>query len=110
MKAQTLRSLAGVAVICCLAAGCAVERHPVVVTPSGAVVVPKSPPPARHEVLPSPPDETAVWVPGFWKFHADHWFWMDGHWEEPPNLRTAWVDGHWRRTTQGWVWTPGHWD
>jgi hypothetical protein len=91
-----------------LIAGCSTGR-PVVVTPSGAVVVPEAPPPPKHEAVGAPPNASQVWVEGYWSYQDGRWAWISGHWETRPTATAAWVPGHWDHTNVGWVWRPGYW-
>jgi hypothetical protein len=49
------------------------------------VIVPYPPPPARVEVVPSPPPEmkSPVWTDGEWRWTGRRWVWQPGHWELP---------------------------
>ncbi len=115
MKRQTL-TLLGVGLVGgLLAVGCHTSKpaqptHPVVVTPSGEIVVPE-PPPAPRPENPSPaPAAYDVWIPGYWTWSDRQWVWVPGNWQAPPREGTTWVAGHWEHETRGWVWTPGHWE
>jgi len=49
------------------------------------VDIPYPPPPARVEVIPTPPaDRGAVWVDGEWAWQGKHWDWQAGGWVVPP--------------------------
>jgi hypothetical protein len=49
------------------------------------VLVPYPPPPARVEVIPSPPKDlkNPVWVDGEWQWKGRRWVWQAGQWELP---------------------------
>ena len=49
------------------------------------VAIPYPPPPARVEVIPSTPEETAVWVDGEWSWSGRRWNWRRGRWVIPPH-------------------------
>ncbi len=120
MKREMLQLLLLVVLGSCLLTGCA-TRHaqgpaattsgaqPVVVTPSGTVVVPEPAPPSQPGVAGPPATAGYVWRSGYWTFVDWRWVWIPGEWQAPPPTGTAWVPGHWRHTPQGWTWTPGYW-
>jgi len=49
------------------------------------VTVPYPPPPAKVEVIPSPPQElkNPVWIDGEWQWKGRRWVWQAGQWELP---------------------------
>src|SRR5262245_56475058 len=49
------------------------------------VTVPYPPPPAKVEVIPSPPPElkNPVWIDGEWLWRGRRWVWQAGQWELP---------------------------
>jgi hypothetical protein len=49
------------------------------------VLVPYPPPPARVEVIPSPPANVrgAVWIDGEWLWKGARWVWQSGQWQAP---------------------------
>src|SRR5438045_3858722 len=104
MRALTLFGLGGL-----LLTGCP-SHHPVVVTPTGQVVVTEAPPPVRQEVVSTPPSAGYVWIQGYWTHTNNRWVWTPGRWQARPTTTATWVSGHWDRTVNGWVWTPGHWE
>ncbi len=85
-------------------------HHPVVVTPTGRIVVPEAPPAPRREVAGVPPATSDIWVPGYWTYTNNRWVWVPGSWQNPPRVGATWIAGHWEHTSTGWVWTPGHWE
>ena len=46
-------------------------------------LVPYPPPPARVEVIPSPPGPDALWIDGHWFWTAGGYAWHPGRWEKP---------------------------
>lgn len=83
-----------------------------VAVPADRVVVMETPPEPKTEVVGVAPDESHVWVAGYWMRVDERWAWVPGHWEARPRADVAWVPGHWDRAAnnRGWVWTPGHWE
>ena len=111
MKRQILKLLSMGMLGSVLLAGCV--THPgqaVVVTPTGRVVIPETPPPPKQEAMGPPPSVTYVWTPGYWTYHNDSWVWVPGEWQAPPAAGSTWVAGHWDKVAGGWVYTPGHWE
>ena len=87
-------------------------RREAAVVPADHIVVMEAPPEPKREVVGVAPDESHVWVAGYWMRVDDRWVWVPGHWEARPRVGVAWVPGHWDRAAnnRGWVWTPGHWE
>ncbi len=117
MPKQTLSILMAVMAGSFLTSGCinshrVAVREPVVAVPTQRVVVMEAPPTAQAEVVGVAPDESHVWVAGYWMRADQRWVWVPGHWEARPRPNVAWVPGHWDKsdTDRGWVWTPGHWE
>jgi hypothetical protein len=101
-----------IAMIIGMGVGCASKsvHEPVVVTPTGQIVVSDPPPTPREEKTGAAPYAGWAWIPGYWSHHNARWFWVPGRWQAPPAKGSAWVAGHWDRTERGWVWTPGRWE
>src|SRR5262245_51750056 len=115
MKRQTIQLLLLFILSSMAASGCyhqtvVRETQPVVVSPTGDVVVREAPPPVKHEVITTAPSASHVWIPGYWINRQGRYVWMPGHWELRPRSGAAWVPGHWDSTSRGWIWTPGHWE
>jgi hypothetical protein len=76
------------------------------------IAVPFPPPPARPDVIGSPPHEAKdpVWVDGQWVWRGRSWVWQPGQWwERPPDQvwaapaivrledgQLVWFEGTWR--------------
>lgn len=71
------------------------------------VVVMRSVPPPRIEVIPAP-RTGYVWVNGHWRWWRGAYAWEPGHWIA---VRAGyhWVTGHWVPRGSGWVWIDGYW-
>jgi hypothetical protein len=93
-----------------LLVGCATHTRPVVVTPTGQVLVRETPPPPKHEEVGRAPSASYVWTPGYYTYGNSQWVWVPGEWKTPPRAGSTWVAGHWDHVEGGWVWTPGHWE
>jgi len=111
MKGEIL-TLMGMGVLgAMLLVGCATHStQPVVVTPTGQVVVPQKPPRPKQETMGPRPGLAYVWAPGYWTYHDTRWVWVPGEWQPPPRAGATWVAGHWDKVPGGWVWTAGHWE
>ncbi|HEU5122759.1 MAG TPA: hypothetical protein VFW05_01710 [Verrucomicrobiae bacterium] len=96
----------------CINSHHAARREAAVAVPPDHIVVMEAPPEPKREVVGVAPDESHVWVAGYWMRVDDRWVWVPGHWEARPRVGVAWVPGHWDRAAnnRGWVWTPGHWE
>lgn len=112
MKREVRRLWVGLTLGTLLAGGCATKhaQEPVVVTPTGQVVVSHPPPASKHEMPGSAPATGWVWTPGYWTHYNARWVWIPGQWQEPPAAQATWVAGHWDQTNSGWIWVPGHWE
>jgi WXXGXW repeat (2 copies) len=88
--------------------------------PAGCVVVPDqghavdgvvmvAPPPARVEVIGTPPSPEYVWMPGYWNWVGDRHVWVAGRWS-PPKPGRHWVADQWVRQGDGWRMKAGHWE
>jgi len=109
MKRKAMRLLLLVGLGSFALTACETSR-PVVVTPTGQVVVTEPPPPPRKEVVGTPPGAQYVWVQGYWTHTDNRWVWIPGHWQVRPTATSTWVAGHWDRTPTGWLWSRGHWE
>jgi hypothetical protein len=55
------------------------------------VVVLRSPPALRIEVVPPRPSVKHVWVSGFWSWETNAYVWLPGAWMPPPEPAAVWV-------------------
>ena len=69
---------------------------------------PPSTPPMPDTVTPSPAPN-ALWVPGYWGYSEQGYYWVAGHWEIPPPNVQAYVVGHWEQQPRGYVFIPSYW-
>ena len=81
-------------------AGCTVRPPPGQFGQTASV----APPPTRVEVVPPPPSERVVWVPGHWAWDGSDYAWEPGHYVERPSARAEFEPGHWVQTANGWTW------
>jgi len=76
-----------VALLGALATGCGSSLPRPTFAPQSTgflVEVDEVPPPARVEVVPTRPNEQAVWVDGEWLWRRGRWAWLTGRWVAPP--------------------------
>lgn len=74
------------------------------------VVIRIGPPPPRPvEVVPAPPHEGYVWVPGYHRWDGHGYVWVHGAYRRPPHAGAVWVEGDWREERGGHVWHAGYW-
>ena len=117
---MSLRLALCLSILCTLLfAGCTAQPATVVYTS------PPPPPPPQVEVIPAPPYVGAVWVHGYWHWHARGYIWIHGYYPPapvvvvapaprpevvppPPYPAAVWAPGHWQRRYGGWIWIPGH--
>jgi len=69
------------------------------------VVVVRTPPPARVEVVGPRPAVDMMWVAGHWDANWRGWQWVPGHWQR---IERTWVPGHYTWEGRRQVWIGGH--
>jgi hypothetical protein len=69
------------------------------------------PPPASLENGPSvpAPDDSTVYVPGYWDYQQARFAWRPGYWAVNA-ADMVWVPAHYLWTPAGYVFVPGYWD
>jgi len=70
----------------------------------------QKPPAPKMEVKAPKPFNSAVWIPGHWKWNQreQSFIWERGHWIRPRPGK-VWIQGYWQKTPWGYVWVTGHW-
>lgn len=66
------------------------------------------PPPLRVESPTLRPSPVHVWVPGYWKWKAVNYDWVEGRWAKAKKGR-EWVPGTWEQVGSRWIWKAGKW-
>jgi hypothetical protein len=75
----------------------------------GGVFVRFGPPPPPRVVVAARPSHRHVWVPGFYGYRRDRYYWNDGYWSIPPRGYRTYVPGYWQPRRGGYVWVGGYW-
>jgi hypothetical protein len=109
MKGDALKIAVLMVLASSMISGCSSQKQPVVVAPTGHVIVNEPPPPLKQELVGTPPGDSYVWVQGYWTRAEGRWVWVAGHWQTRPTATATWLPGHWDRSASGWIWTPGLW-
>jgi hypothetical protein len=76
-----------------------------------APVVETPPPPLPIYVVPAPPQQDLVWMPGYWFWDEDYgeYFWTPGTWVQPPVANVVWTPGYWGWVNGRYAWNQGYW-
>ena len=72
---------------------------------------PPSPPPLPTvpETMSGTPPANALWIPGYWSYSGNAYFWVAGHWEVPPPNVRSYITAHWERQGHHFYWIPSYW-
>src|SRR5580658_457518 len=73
------------------------------------VVTPPPPPPPPSEVVYAQPSPDALWVPGYYAWNGNSYFWISGHWEIPPPGYHRFVAAHWAYHNGDYVYIRAYW-
>ena len=83
------------------------------VPPPSTVPVPPAPPepPAPLETEPSlpPPDDSSVYIQGYWVYREPNWTWRPGFYA-PYRLGRVWNGPRYIWTPAGYIFVDGYWD
>ena len=63
------------------------------------------PPPPVVRYVPRNPGRGYVWVPGYYAYNANRYYWNDGYWTRPPRGKAKWVGPRYDRGR----YYPGYW-
>ena len=103
-------AIAGLALTWAWTGGCVVTAQPAGAYVEGpGVVVDAEPPAAQVEVQPVIPGPDYIWVPGYWNWGVNGYFWVGGRWGRPPHPGAVWVPHGWERRGGRWHLHGGHW-
>ncbi len=68
-----------------------------------------APPAIPVYVVPAPPQEGFIWVPGHWRWGIFGYYWVPGTWVQPPTFGYLWTPGYWGWGGGGFGWREGYW-
>ena len=68
-----------------------------------------APPPLPVYVQPPCPDPGLMWMPGYWAYGPDGYYWVPGAWVPAPYEGALWTPGYWGWDAGFYVWHPGYW-
>jgi len=63
----------------------------------------------RSEVRIAAPAPGYYWVPGYWDWNGNDWFWVSGVWQQPPHDGARWVRPRYNHRHGQWQYYRGHW-
>ena len=69
----------------------------------------EAPPPLPEEGQPENAVEGTLWVPGYWGWTANSFYWVRGAWMRPPRVGLLWTPGYWVLVGTVYVFHPGYW-
>ncbi|MHB8347662.1 MAG: YXWGXW repeat-containing protein [Acidiferrobacterales bacterium] len=67
------------------------------------------PPALPVYVQPPCPGSRLIWIPGYWAWANDGYFWVPGTWVPAPRPGLLWTPGYWAWRAGFYVWNPGYW-
>ncbi len=75
------------------------------------VSVAVAPPPLVVYDQPIVPGPDYIWMPGYWAYDEDGWYWVPGAWVLPPEPGLLWTPGYWEWDDYGhsYYWHAGYW-
>ncbi|MCA9518970.1 MAG: YXWGXW repeat-containing protein, partial [Myxococcales bacterium] len=73
------------------------------------VMVEEEPPAPYVEDVPPRPYAAAVWIPGYWAWNGNAYYWIDGVWRVPPRTGYVWVRSGWVRDGARYRYVQGRW-
>jgi WXXGXW repeat (2 copies) len=68
-----------------------------------------APPPLPVYEQPPCPDPGLMWVPGYWAYGPDGYYWVPGAWVPAPYEGALWTPGYWGWDAGFYAWHPGYW-
>jgi hypothetical protein len=60
-------------------------------------------------VQPPCPEAGLMWVPGYWAYGPDGYYWVPGAWVPAPFEGALWTPGYWGWSGGLYMWYPGYW-
>lgn len=73
------------------------------------ILVEQEPPADVVEEMGTSPGYNYVWVKGHWQWDGSQWVRIHGQWVLKPSDSALWVPGYWTKHHDHWRWTEGYW-
>ena len=67
------------------------------------------PPPLLVYEQPPCPEPGLIWMPGYWAYGDDGYYWVPGAWVPAPYVGALWTPGYWGWNGGMYYWHPGFW-
>lgn len=67
------------------------------------------PPPLLVYEQPPCPEPGLIWMPGYWAYGDDGYYWVPGAWVPAPYVGALWTPGYWGWDDGMYYWHPGYW-
>lgn len=67
------------------------------------------PPPLLVYEQPPCPEPGLIWMPGYWAYGPDGYYWVPGAWVPAPYAGALWTPGYWGWENDMYYWHPGYW-
>lgn len=68
-----------------------------------------APPPLPYYIQPAPPAADLLWIPGYWAYDDDGYYWVPGTWVLAPQRGFLWTPGYWAWGGGLYYWHGGYW-
>jgi hypothetical protein len=68
-----------------------------------------APPELPVYVQPDCPEPGLMWMPGYWAYGDDGYYWVPGAWVPAPYQGALWTPGYWGWSDGFYVFHPGYW-
>lgn len=68
-----------------------------------------APPPLPVYEQPICPAEGTIWVPGYWAWDGDDYYWVPGTWVRAPEIGFLWTPGWWGWGGTAFIFHEGYW-
>jgi WXXGXW repeat (2 copies) len=68
-----------------------------------------APPPLQAYDQPYCPGPGYLWIPGYWAYGKDGYYFVPGMWQRPPEMGWMWTPGYWSCSDGEYFWHSGYW-